>query len=95
MKKAKVEFNLTVNVLKEGQKFIAFSPALDLSTSGDSHKEVKKRFEEIVDIFFEEIIKKRTLGSVLQNLGWKRRKKEWVPPLVVSRESHKVRVPAR
>jgi len=53
--------NLPVFILKEGRRFIAYSPALDLSTSGKTYSEVKKRFAEIVDIFFEELDKK---GSV-------------------------------
>jgi hypothetical protein len=39
----------------EGRRYIAFSPALDISTSGKTEKEAKKRFEEMVQIFLEEM----------------------------------------
>lgn len=64
--------------------YVAYTPALDLSTSGKTHKEVQKRFNEIVDIFFEEIIERGTLDEVLAGLGWEKVRREWVPPTVIS-----------
>jgi predicted RNase H-like HicB family nuclease len=95
MKKVMLEFNLPVSILREGKKFVAFSPALDLSTSGDTHEEARRRFTEIVNIFFEELIQKGTLEEVLRNLGWRRVQKKWSPPVVVSQESKTVRVPVK
>jgi len=86
MKKAKLQFNIPVSILKEGKKYIAYTPALDLSTSGDNYEQAKKRFEEIANIFFEEIIKKGTLEDVLTDLGWKKIQANWKPPVVVSNE---------
>lgn len=65
MKNVNVQYNLPVNVLREGKKFVAYSPVLDLSTSGDSFEEVNQRFVEIAEIFFEEIISKGTADEVL------------------------------
>jgi len=42
--KAKYKFNLTVSVIKEGRQYIAYSPALDLSTCGKNEKEARKNF---------------------------------------------------
>jgi hypothetical protein len=86
MKKARLQFNLPVSILREGKKYIAYTPALDLSTSGDNYEQAKKRFEEIVNVFFEEIIKKGTLEDVLTNLGWKKVQTSWKPPIVISNE---------
>lgn len=93
MKKTMLEVGLPVSILKEGKKFIAYTPALDLSTSGKSYEEVKARFNEIVNIFFEEIIKKGTLDQALRDLGWKRVQARWTPPLVVSQGLQTVQVP--
>lgn len=82
----KIQFNLPVTILKEGKRFVAYSPALDLSTSGKTFKETQKRFVEAAMIFFEEIIKKKTIDEVLGDLGWKKSKKEWQPPVVVSQK---------
>ena len=72
---------------------LPYTPALDLSTSGNDYEEVKKRFNEIVNIFFEELIKRGTLENVLKNLGWKRFQTKWNPPVVISQESQSVKVP--
>ena len=95
MKKVMLEFNLPVSILREGKKFVAYTPALDLSTSADTYEKVRKRFSEIVNIFFEELIKKGTLEDVLQDLGWRRVRRKWSPPVVVSQESQTVQVPAK
>lgn len=90
----KLEIELPVSFLKEGKKYIAYTPALDLSTSGKSYKETKKRFEEIVNIFFEELIKKGTLEDALSDLGWRRIQSKWNPPVIISQEFQTIRVPA-
>jgi len=95
MKTVKLEFNLPVSILREGKKFVAYTPALDLSTSGKSYEEAKKRFKEAVSIFFEELIKKGTLEEVLRDLGWKRIQKKWSPPIVISQEFQTIQVAAK
>ncbi len=92
MKKLQLQVNLPVSVLKEGKKFVAYTPALDISTSGSTYKEAKKRFEEVVRIFFEEIYERGTLEEVLKELGWKKTQKKWKPPVVVSQESQEIKV---
>ena len=84
-----VKFNLQlpVSVFKEGKYFVAYTPALDLSTSGKNYEEVKKRFNEVVNIFFDELVKKGTLDEVLENLGWQKVKRQWAPPSLISQES--------
>lgn len=84
--KTKIQFRLPVSIFKEGRHFIAHSPALDLSTSGRSYDEVKRRFNELVEIFFQELIKKGTLEEVLKNLGWKKIHRKWQPPLLIAQE---------
>ncbi len=45
------EVGLSVMFYKEGNKYIAYAPALRLSTCGDSIEQAKKRFEEISHLF--------------------------------------------
>ncbi len=87
-------FFITVPVtfLREGKKFVAYTPALDLSTSGLTFAKVKKRFEEAVSLFVEECTERGTLDSALQDLGWKKVKARWEPPKVIAQTSEKVRV---
>ncbi len=53
---------IPVSIIKEGERFVAYSPVLDLSISGKSYDEIKKRFTEIIDIFLGEIKKKESIG---------------------------------
>ncbi len=94
MGKLNLEFKIPVSILREGKRYIAYTPALDLSTSGKNYEEAKKRFKEIVNIFFEELIKKGVLEEVLSDLGWRRAQAKWNPPVVISQESQTVRVAA-
>lgn len=95
MPKVLLEFNLPVSFIREGKRVVAYTPALDLSTSGKNYTEARKRFSEIVNIFFEELIKNDTLEEVLKDLGWKRVQAKWSPPTVISQESQTVRVPVK
>lgn len=96
---AKLKFQkvvLSVIFFKEGNKFIAYSPALNLSTCGDSVGEAKKRFEEIEQLFFEEIDKMGTLEDVLLECGWKKvnyPQKRWQPPIFVGQDQEELRIP--
>ena len=65
---------LTVFIFREGDKYIAYTPALDLSTCGDSSEQAKRRFEEIVKIvqeFFPLIsfLQRASAASSDRNLG--------------------------
>lgn len=57
-------FSLPVSIFKEGDTFVAHTPALDISACADTLPEVKKNFKELVEVFFEELEKKdiRELG---------------------------------
>jgi len=81
------EAKLPVTFIKEGKKFIAYTPVLDLSTSGDSFEQTRHRFEEVVDIFFKEVIKKGTLEDVLTDYGWTKSDRRWSPPVSVGQEN--------
>ena len=81
-----MKLNIPISVLKEGKTFVVYTPALDLSTCGKTRKEAEERFSEAVEIFFEEIIQKKTLDEVLMGLGWTKAKRQWIAPVVVSNE---------
>jgi hypothetical protein len=85
------ELKLAVNFIKEGKSVVAYSPALDISTAGKDKKEAQKNFEEMVSIFFEDIIERNTIKDVLSDLGWKKKSKimskhnpinNWVQPSI-------------
>ncbi len=91
----KLNLQLPVSIFREGKHFIAHTPVLDLSTSGKNYEEVKKRFNEVASIFFEELVKKGTLDEVLESLGWQKIKKQWTPPFLISQESQMIQLAVR
>lgn len=92
MKKINFQINVPVLVFREGKHFVAYTSVLDLSTAGSTYSEVKKRFVEAVGIFFEETSKAGTLEQVLRELGWRRIKKQWSPPPLISHEPENIKL---
>lgn len=90
----KVKLQLSVQITKQGKRFVAWTPAFDLSTSGRTVKEAQLRFEEASQLFVDELIEAGTLDEVLSDLGWKRSQRSWVPPKVVKEKIFNVTVPA-
>jgi len=82
----KFNFKIPVTIFKEGNMFVAYTPALDLSTSGKTFAQVKERFAEAITVFFEEIEKMGTKDEVLSSLGWQKTKQEWRPLAPVAHE---------
>ena len=78
------KISLPVTIFKEGKSYVAYSPALDLSTCASTYKKAQTRFSEIVEIFIEELMEMGTLDTVLKELGWQKIKSNWQPPVVVS-----------
>lgn len=94
MLKQTISFNLPVTITKQGRRFVAYTPALDISTSATTEKKVKERFFELVNIFLEELNSMGTTNDVLTELGWKKLQKTWQPPHVVSSQSIGIKIPA-
>jgi len=97
-KMAKLRFQkviLNVTFYREGNKFIAYSPALDLSTCGDTQLQAKRRFEEALQLFLEESNKMGNLEDVLLECGWKKvgnRQKTWLPPVYIGQVQEEVQL---
>ena len=92
----KMGVKLTVSFFREGSKFIAYSSALDISTCGNSFEEAKKNFEELVEVFVDELVKMDTVEDVLTECGWKkasRPKPHWIPPAYITTTQEEVQIP--
>lgn len=89
----KLSFNLPVLITKQNKRFVAYTPALDISTSGKSEKDVQAKFITLASLFLEEIIEAKTAENVLSELGWKKVQKNWTPPKVISSSSVGLKIP--
>lgn len=71
---------------------MAYAPAFDLSTCGETLEEARRRFAEAAMLFVQELHRKGTLNEVLAGLGWRQTGKDssFVPPLVVGQENYTV-----
>lgn len=71
----KMMINVPVSLRKEGDYWVAYCSALELSSYAETKELAKKRFEEEVTIFIEETTKRGTLEKLLLQLGWRLVKK--------------------
>lgn len=78
--KGAFEVKLDLFVVKEGEQFVAYCPALELSGYGRTKNAAIKSFDIITKDFFEDTSKKGTLEKVLLNLGWTLKRKNYEPP---------------
>ncbi len=62
---------LDVYVFMDGDSYIAYSPALDLSGYGDSEEAAKDSFSIVMDEYITYGVSRRTLVKDLRAHGWK------------------------
>lgn len=93
MKHLLKSFSIPVIFLKEGDYYIAYTPAFKLSTCGKTFEQAQKRFSEAVDIFVKEIEKKDTLNEILLECGWTKIHKRLQPPEYISSSFQEIKLP--
>ena len=93
---AYIDANIPVLFFEEGDKIIAYSPALDIYSCGDTEENAQVRFTEAVSIFLEELEQMGTLAEVLEECGWRRTptKGTWVPPVYRQIKNEPIKIPA-
>lgn len=87
------ELTLPVSIIKEGASFVAYTPALDISTFGETLGGAKSNFEELVLLFFEELDRNGNADEVLTSLGWRKIAEQWSAPKEVEHSIETFRVP--
>lgn len=65
-----IEVQVDVLFIHEGDYIVAYCPSLELSAYAKRMTTAKKKFDEVLKIFFEDVHKKGTLEKVLLQLGW-------------------------
>lgn len=88
-----INISVPVTFLKEGSKFIAYTPALDLSTCGNTFEHAQKRFSEAANMFLQDLMERGTLEEVLLSCGWEKVSKpkpRWIAPQVIGNSTQQV-----
>lgn len=61
---------LNTQIWKEGGMYVAYVPQLDLASCGRTVAEADKNIREVMEIFFEETVRKGTTKEVLEEAGF-------------------------
>ena len=67
-----INAKLPLELMKEGDKVIIYTHALDICGYGKNAEEAKKDFDGALNNFFDETIEHGTLENALEQLGWKK-----------------------
>lgn len=86
--KCATAIQMTAEVWKEGDMYVAYIPQLDLSSCGETVDEAKKNIRAATDAFLEEIKRMGTLEQVLEEAGFSF-DREWRAPELISFEKVK------
>lgn len=77
---------LTIKIITDKRSkdapFIAYNPELDISSCGPSETKARENLHETVQILLEEISKKGKLSDFLEESGFQKVNKNWIPPVV-------------
>ena len=74
------QVNLQVFFLEQDGQMIAYCPALDLSTYGESEDDVRTAFDEAVEIFLSDSLQNQSLERSLLKMGWTLMRHNYIPP---------------
>lgn len=97
MLRGKIDKNgigVSVVMMKEGDYFVCYCPALNLATQGTTYEQADKAFDEAFGLFIEEVLEAGTLEKVLKEHGWRKVHKKWVPPTIIDQRTKKIAIPA-
>ena len=67
--------SLEVALFQEDEMWVAYCPALEVSSYGENQEDARKAFDEAMQIFLSETIRKGTLERYLLRLGWQLQQK--------------------
>ncbi len=81
-----MEIDLTMQIWKEGNMYVSYSPELDVSSCGRTSDEAKKNLHEAVEAFLEEAEHMGTLQEILEEAGFIKDEAGWKRPQVITME---------
>lgn len=85
-----IQVQVDVLIFQEHESYVAYCPALELSSYGEDQEDAKKAFDGAMKIFIKDSTKKGTLEKYLLKLGWQLQHKPkmvYQPPTFSLQES--------
>jgi hypothetical protein len=77
-------FSFDTHIFKEGDVYVAYVPALDLSSCGDTDEQARHNIRDAVRGFLKTSAEMGALGEILEEAGYRREGDEWRAPEFVS-----------
>jgi predicted RNase H-like HicB family nuclease len=78
------DFSFVTNIFKEGDTYVAYVPALDLSSCGATDEEARRNIRDAVRGFIETSADMGTLDEILEEAGYEQEDEGWKAPEFVS-----------
>ena len=88
-----MEIQFTTRIFKEGRTFVAHALEIDVASCGGSKEKALKNLKEAVRLFLEEAEKMGTLGQILEEAGYVKRKARIDSPKYISVQRISLPVP--
>ena len=73
-------------IFREGDLYVGVCPDLDVSSFGETVEEARRSLREALEAFIEECKAMGTLAEVLEEAGFERQDRNWLPRQPVSAE---------
>jgi len=87
-----VNLDVTVQIWREGEQYIAHAQPLDVMSSGATPQAARDAVDEAVRCFLRTAVDGGTLEQILEECGYQRRDGQWTAPDWVGVERHAVAV---
>lgn len=78
------DFSFTAHIFREGPTFVAYVPALDVSSCGSTDEEARRNIRDAVRGFLAASAGMGTLDEILQEAGYEREGEQWRAPEFVA-----------
>ncbi|MBI2487803.1 MAG: type II toxin-antitoxin system HicB family antitoxin [Deltaproteobacteria bacterium] len=86
MTQESVEIDLIMQIWKEGNMYVSYSPDLDISSCGGTSEEAKRNLYEAIEALLEEAERMGTLQDILEEAGFVREDTTWRRPDIIATE---------
>jgi predicted RNase H-like HicB family nuclease len=78
------DFSFDTHIFREGDAYVAYAPALDISSCGDTEDEARRNIRDAVRGFLAASADLGTLAEILEEAGYEKDGDNWRAPEFVS-----------